>query len=97
MPRITQIEFGSEPEKGGWDMLWMPKTLFNPGSVGQPRGGDPRASYGIINIADDGKISLEYHRVKYPISRTQDAMRTIGLSNGSGFSHKLIERLDVGR
>ncbi|MGC8559434.1 MAG: metallophosphoesterase family protein [Phycisphaerae bacterium] len=36
-------------------------TILNPGSVGQPLDGDPRASYAIW---DDGKITL--HRVTYP-------------------------------
>lgn len=40
-------------------------TVLNPGSVGQPRDGDPRAAYAVI---DDGKISLK--RVAYPIEET---------------------------
>ncbi len=36
---------------------------FNPGSVGQPRDGDPRASYGIY----DGEFHLR--RIKYPVDR----------------------------
>lgn len=37
-------------------------TVLNPGSVGQPRDGDPRAAYAII---EDGRIELK--RVSYPI------------------------------
>jgi putative phosphoesterase len=40
-------------------------VVLNPGSVGQPRDGDPRASYAII---DDGRIELK--RVAYPIEET---------------------------
>ena len=38
------------------------KVLINVGSVGQPRDGDPRASYAIF----DGE-TVEFHRVKYDI------------------------------
>ena len=41
------------------------KTVLNPGSVGQPRDGDPRASYAII---EDGTISLR--RCEYPVEET---------------------------
>jgi putative phosphoesterase len=40
-------------------------VVVNPGSVGQPRDGDPRAAYAVI---DDGKIELK--RVAYPIDET---------------------------
>lgn len=39
--------------------------LLNPGSVGQPRDGDPRASYAII---DNGEVQLK--RVEYDLART---------------------------
>ncbi len=38
---------------------------MNPGSVGQPRDGDPRAAYAII---EDGKVELK--RAEYDIART---------------------------
>ncbi|MHC5538246.1 metallophosphoesterase family protein [Singulisphaera rosea] len=40
-------------------------VVVNPGSVGQPRDGDPRAAYAVI---DDNKIELK--RVAYPIEET---------------------------
>ena len=40
-------------------------TILNPGSVGQPRDGDPRAAYAII---DGNRIALR--RVEYPIEET---------------------------
>ncbi len=58
----TEIELGS----GRW--------LLNPGSVGQPRDGDPRAAYLLI---DDGRAT--FHRVDYPIAETQAEMREAGL------------------
>lgn len=40
-------------------------VVLNPGSVGQPRDGDPRAAYAII---EDGRIELK--RVEYPVEET---------------------------
>ncbi len=40
-------------------------TVVNPGSVGLPRDGDPRAAYAVI---DQGKVILK--RIEYPIDRT---------------------------
>jgi putative phosphoesterase len=40
-------------------------VVLNPGSVGQPRDGDPRAAYAVI---DDNKIELK--RVEYPVEET---------------------------
>ena len=39
--------------------------VLNPGSVGQPRDGDPRAAYAVI---DKGRIELK--RVEYPVEET---------------------------
>src|SRR5262245_13213125 len=43
--------------------------LINPGSVGQPRDGDPRASYAVI---EDGRVELK--RVEYDVDRTIAAL-----------------------
>lgn len=40
--------------------------LLNPGSVGQPRDGDPRASYALLDI-EEGDVKLEVKRVDYDI------------------------------
>src|SRR5207249_594464 len=64
------------------------KLFVNPGSVGQPRDGDPRASFAIWD-ADRGRI--EFYRVEYDIKRTQEKMRAADLPN------YLIERLAHGR
>ena len=45
-------------------------TIINPGSVGLPRDGDPRAAYGIIV---NNEISLK--RIDYPIPETLQAIR----------------------
>ncbi|MEW4488427.1 metallophosphoesterase family protein [Thalassoglobus sp. JC818] len=52
------------------------KTVLNPGSVGQPRDGDPRASYAII---EDGKPSL--HRVEYDIDEAVAQLRESGVED----------------
>lgn len=62
--------------------------IINPGSVGQPRDGDPRASYVLY---DDSAQTIAHYRVAYDIGATQDKMRRHGLPD------YLIERLAVGK
>ncbi len=50
--------------------------VLNPGSVGQPRDGDPRASYAII---EDGKVSL--HRIEYDIEAAINQVKSIGVDD----------------
>jgi diadenosine tetraphosphatase ApaH/serine/threonine PP2A family protein phosphatase len=64
------------------------RYLLNPGSVGQPRDGDPRASYAILDTADHG---VGIRRIPYDIERAQAKIRQAGLP---GF---LADRLAVGR
>ena len=63
------------------------RALVNPGSVGQPRDGDPRASYLVLDTAT---ASVAWHRVAYDIEPVQAAMRAAGLP---GF---LVSRLSIG-
>lgn len=62
-------------------------VLANPGSVGQPRDGDPRASY---LVYDTERGVLTWHRVTYDVAATQEAMRRAGLPRW------LVDRLAVG-
>ncbi|MGH2374976.1 MAG: metallophosphoesterase family protein [bacterium] len=64
------------------------RYIINVGSVGQPRDGDPRAAYAIIDTAD-GTATL--FRVAYPVEETQRKMEAAGLPA------PLIERLALGR
>ena len=64
------------------------KYLLNPGSVGQPRDGDPRAAYAIV---DTSTMKVELIRVDYPIETTQAKMIKAGLPD------VLAQRLAVGR
>ena len=47
------------------------RVIVNPGSVGQPRDGDPRASAMVI---DTDVQRLQWHRVEYPIEKVQKLM-----------------------
>ena len=52
-------------------MLGKSRLIINPGGVGQPRDGDPRASYAIYD--SDGAV-VRLYRVDYDISATQVRM-----------------------
>jgi diadenosine tetraphosphatase ApaH/serine/threonine PP2A family protein phosphatase len=64
------------------------KMVINPGSVGQPRDGDPRASYAIY---DTDTASVTISRVEYDVNATQKLMMEASLPRW------LIERLSFGR
>ncbi|PSQ56975.1 metallophosphoesterase [Halobacteriales archaeon SW_8_68_21] len=53
--------------------------VCNPGSVGQPRDGDPRAGYAVLDTAAEGVDAVETHRVSYDIDRVAEAVREAGL------------------
>lgn len=52
------------------------KWLVNPGSVGQPRDGDPRAAWLELETEDH---SARFHRVDYPIDDAANRIREAGL------------------
>jgi diadenosine tetraphosphatase ApaH/serine/threonine PP2A family protein phosphatase len=64
------------PASGSWLPLDGRRTLLNPGSVGQPRDGDPDASWLVLDT-DQGRCS--WHRVAYDVGAVQRAMTTAGL------------------
>ena len=64
------------PHDGSELQLGERRALVNPGSVGQPRDGDPRASYAIY---DPGSVRVSWHRVVYDVEAVQAAMRSAGL------------------
>jgi predicted phosphodiesterase len=68
-------------------ILLSPRAIINPGSVGQPRDRDPRASYMIYDPMED---MLEYHRVQYDIHAVQQRMKSAGLPD------RHIRRLEAG-
>ena len=64
------------------------QALLNPGSVGQPRDGDPRAAYLVLDL-DARRAS--FRRVEYDIQRTQQEIREAGLPE------LLAARLELGQ
>jgi diadenosine tetraphosphatase ApaH/serine/threonine PP2A family protein phosphatase len=52
------------------------RALLNPGSVGQPRDGDPRAAYLLLDLE---ARHASFRRVEYDVERTQREMREAGL------------------
>jgi diadenosine tetraphosphatase ApaH/serine/threonine PP2A family protein phosphatase len=64
------------------------KYLVNPGAVGQPRDGDPRAAYA---IADTKALCVELFRLTYPVELTQSKIIEAGLPE------VLAQRLGMGR
>ena len=62
--------------------------LINPGSVGQPRDGDPRAAFGVY---DAQAQAVEIYRTHYPVELTQARIREAGLPEA------LAQRLMIGR
>ncbi|HFC10171.1 MAG TPA: metallophosphoesterase [Chloroflexi bacterium] len=65
-----------------------PRAILNPGSVGQPRDGDPRAAYALY---DTEAQTWAWRRVPYDIGAVQQRMRALGLSPTN------VLRLAVGR
>jgi len=64
------------------------KLVINPGGVGQPRDGDPRAAYAVYDTESE---TVTLHRLEYDIAATQKLMEDAGLPRW------LIQRLAVGR
>ena len=75
-PEDSPVSLGSE------------RMLINPGSVGQPRDGDARASYAVY---DSHEGAIYHHRTEYDVVMTQRKMADAGLPQ------PLIDRLSQGR
>ena len=59
------MRFFSPSELGGEFVLGDDKVMINVGSVGQPRDGDPRSSYAVL---DDNRVG--FRRVEYALEET---------------------------
>ncbi|MGC2695402.1 MAG: metallophosphoesterase family protein [Candidatus Angelobacter sp.] len=64
------------------------KYMVNPGSVGQPRDGDPRAAFLLYDTVES---SITFHRVPYDIHQAQEKIISAGLPE------RLALRLAQGR
>ncbi len=83
----------SMPEAADGRILSLPleqgtRYLINPGSAGQPRDGDWRAAFAILD--EDARV-VDYYRTSYDVTQTQNKMGRAGLPE------PLIRRLDLGR
>lgn len=59
--------------------LQVGDVLFvNPGTVGRPDDGDPRASYALLEI-ENGHVGVQHFRVSYDIMAAVSALRMAGL------------------
>ena len=94
----SHIPFICRPDENGAVFLEFPldspvtlstnRLIINPGGVGQPRDGDPRASYAIF---DSNADTVTHYRAEYDIPKTQEKMKECGLPTF------LIDRLEQGR
>jgi predicted phosphodiesterase len=78
---VPALHMWGERDRFGLDegMVRIPRTraaIMNPGSVGQPRDGDPRASFALF---DPEAWTMEIVRVAYDIEATVRAARAAGL------------------
>ena len=63
------------PPEGHWEAPDGYRAIINPGGVGQPRDGDPRAAFMIY----DTEHGFEFYRVPYPFEKTQEKIIKAGL------------------
>lgn len=88
--RFQSIRFPSKPD--GLTLTLPLETgaryLINPGSVGQPRDGDWRAAFAILDV-DNRQV--EYYRTPYDMAATQSKMKKADLPE------PLYRRLELGR
>jgi predicted phosphodiesterase len=78
-----------EPRRDGAELdLTEGEWLLNPGSVGQPRDGDPRAGWLLLDLQD---LTASYHRAEYDIAGASAAIRAARLPDS------LAERLEYGQ
>lgn len=93
VPMLIQMVPGSLPalrpiEPGYAFSFAGMRILANPGSVGQPRDGDPRAAYLLLNTDTQ---TISWYRCSYDIPAAQRAIRSAGLPE------ELASRLARGR
>ena len=63
------------PPEGHWDAPEGQRAIINPGGVGQPRDGDPRAAFMIF----DTEEGFEFYRIPYAFNKTQEKIIKVGL------------------
>jgi diadenosine tetraphosphatase ApaH/serine/threonine PP2A family protein phosphatase len=80
VPLVFRDDEGSvellAPSEGSRLVLDERRAILNPGGVGQPRDGDPRAC---AMVLDTSERVVEWHRIPYPVEEVQERMRRAGL------------------
>jgi diadenosine tetraphosphatase ApaH/serine/threonine PP2A family protein phosphatase len=78
MPALFRAEPDGEPSRVRYETPYPlePRAFLNPGSVGQPRDGDPRAAYAMLDLAVG---TVTFHRSPYRVDETQRRIRARGL------------------
>ncbi|MCA9972160.1 MAG: metallophosphoesterase family protein [Anaerolineales bacterium] len=79
VPRVPEYDHAMQ--------LAANRLIINPGSVGQPRDADPRASYALL---DTETLRWQYRRVAYDVGQVQARMRQ------QGMPARLVSRLEYG-
>lgn len=91
MPAVFTFSDGrasqARPQSGIETEVSAGRHVLNPGSVGQPRDGDPRAAFAILDLA---RGAIVHHRAEYNIAATQGKMLAAGLPS------RLAARLEHG-
>jgi len=91
VPALFTTRGAPQPERVNQQMKFRMSrqgcTIANPGAVGQPRNGDPRAQFVVF---DSDEMTIEFVQVNYAIGREVSAIRKAGLPEVLG------ERLRVG-
>ncbi|HEY2119849.1 MAG TPA: metallophosphoesterase family protein [Candidatus Acidoferrum sp.] len=85
---VLQLHPRDSEERSALRLEREKRYLLNPGSIGQPRDGDPRAGFAIADLEHE---IVEFWRVPYDIEEVQERMRKAKLPE------PLALRLTVGR
>lgn len=75
LPRIFTDSGEEVPEESNWIEL-PASALVNPGSVGQPRDGNPNAAFAVVDLS---RPAVRFERVPYDVATTQAKIRDAGL------------------
>ncbi len=86
--REGEVATGEARREGAELDVSAGEWLLNPGSVGQPRDGDPRAAWLLL---DTGSWAAEYRRTEYDVAGAAAAIRAARLPDS------LAERLQYGQ
>jgi diadenosine tetraphosphatase ApaH/serine/threonine PP2A family protein phosphatase len=79
LPRIFSEDEGEFVPPPGRTSPWIElpaSALVNPGSVGQPRDGNPEAAFAIVDLS---RPAVQFHRVPYDVATTQEKILDAGL------------------